>query len=268
MKSSVEAGAMRVGTPLRAPRKYRCVRLAGNSCFVPPTEAGVQQQIAERVGDLLGLPHLTARFEPLGPEVWLCVFFHGADRPRHAATYEGNRPGSITYIPRHAVVVIVDWRHRLLYLAGPHPKRLGDLLPALNGTLFPERELARPFASAHFHLEPFRYLPPEARHPAGRSVPWRELTLKGYSSREAGVNGPLTRMVWPLDGFTALESGCVAWPAHLRTLLLGFRVAEGERLFLAEFAEGETELRVSLSPQTFTPVAELVALAGGSGTHG
>ncbi len=241
---------------LRAPRRYTCYALPEG--FDPPTSPERRRLLAETVADRVGLPALTPICAEIARHVWLFAFLHGASRQIHAATYEHGHPGLISYIPRNADLVLVDWNHSLLYISGPHADRLSGLLPALNGTLFPERRCAAPFQPLAFDLTPLRLMSPTDRHPSHPGAPWAQLRLKGLTWQEAGLGGAHSRRVWPLDGFDDFEATGDQWPDHLASLTLSIRLPQHAHPYVAEFFQGTAELRATISPKTLPALTDLI----------
>lgn len=243
---------------LRAPRRHLCLALPEG--FEPPASPERQTRLARAVADALGLPVLTPVCREIAHNVWMCAFLHGAGRPRRAATYENGRPGSVAYVPRSAELALVDWPHGLLYVSGPTPERLPDLLIALNGTLFPTRRPAAPFLPLAFDLASLRLLAPDGRQPPS-GTPWERLSLKSLTWREPGEGASLARRLWPGDGFAEFDATGDPWPRRLVALGMTVVPAGARRAYVAEFFQGEGFLRATLSPVTLRALAALIALA-------
>lgn len=244
---------------LRAPRKFSCHALP-EGAFAPP-EGEAAERLGAAVGAALGLRALTPVARQIAPDVWLCAFLHGEARRRWVATYERGRPGRVAYIPRSAEVVVADRPRGLLYLSCSDAERGRALLPALNGALFPDRRPAEPFDAPTLDLAPFRLMGPGDRRPLAPGAPWAVLTLKGMTWQEPGLAGPLTRRLWPTDGFEALDALGGPWPERLRSLAFAVRPAGAPRGYVAELFQGPARLRATLSPLTLDALAALMAFA-------
>lgn len=242
---------------LRAPRRHLCLALPEG--FEPPTSPNCQTRLARAVADALGLCALTPVCREIAHNVWLCAFLHGAGRPRRAATYENGRPGSVAYVPRNAELTLVDWPRGLLYVSGPQPERLPDLLTAFNGTLFPARRPAAPFFPLVFDLTPLRLMGPADRRP-GAGAPWESLHLKSLTWREAGEGASLARRLWPGDGFAEFDATGDPWPRRLVALGLTVQPPGAPRAYVAELFQGVGLLRATLSPVTLRALAALLTL--------
>ncbi len=242
---------------LRAPRYHLCYRMPAP--FEPPSSPEAQHLLAERVADWLALKALTPLCREVAHNVWMCAFLHGADRVHSAATYEQAGPGRVAYVPRNAELALFDWPRNLLYLSGPKPELLPDLLPTFNGLLFPKRRPAAPFLPLHFNLHPLRLLGPEARNPTEPHAPWRALALKSLTWQEPGEAGALARRLWPGDGFTDFEATGDPWPRRLRSVGMTVLPREARRASVVELFQGTGRLRAALSPATLPALAELLA---------
>ena len=222
--TSLTAGAGRASAPFRLPRRYLCAQWPETTDFQEPEHPEVSAALAERVRDVLGGRHLTPYIAQLERHFWLCAFFHGADRSHRASTYEADHPSAIHYIPRNAVLFVLDGTYGQIYLSAPEATPIHELLAALNGTLFPGRRYADRFLLKHFDLAPLRYLTPSDRHPSDGLAPWAHLQLKGLTEREGGENGQRCKRLWPRDGFEPLDCGCEVWPAHVDSAIMGIKV--------------------------------------------
>ena len=251
--------AIHGGLALRAPRRHLCLPLPAG--FTPPTSPATQELLRSAVSDAVGLSALTAVYDSPAPNVWLCAFFHGADRIRHAATYERGAPGSVAYIPRNAETILADWKRGLLYLSAPDRVNLHDLALAMNRTLFPDRRPAQPFRAPPFDLAPLRFLTPSDRRPACATAPWESLALKALTWQDAGEDFALSRRLWSGDGFDALEASGEPLPAHVLSVAFAIRPRGARHVYTAELYAGEPTIRATLSPATLPALAELVSLA-------
>lgn len=246
--------------PLQAPRVYLCARMPDIERFRPPATPDIQHKLTETTQAIFNLPALTGRFREVLPNVWLCIFFHGRARPYRAPTYEAGRPASITYIPRHAEILIADWRHGLLYLTGQQKAHLPEWLPPLTRILFPGETPATPPNYPTFALETLRFLAPGERHPIREDAPWAHLLLKAFTSREPGLEGAHTRRLWPGDGWDELDCGAEQWPNHLCSATLGLRLHGLRKTYPIELYQGLNRLRAPLAPETFHAIATLINL--------
>ncbi len=246
---------------LRAPRRHLCLSLPEG--FEPPADPRRQTRLAQAAADTLGVPKPTPVCREIARHVWMCALLHGAGRPRRAATYENGHPGSVVYVPRSAELAVVDWPRGLLYVSGPEPGRLPGWLAALNGTLFPARRPAAPFAPLAFDLAPLRLMGPGDRRPS--HAPWEALSLKSLTWREPGEGASLARRLWPGDGFEEFDATGDPWPRRLVALGLTVVPAGARRAYVAELFQGTGFLRASLSPMTLGALAALLALADGGG---
>ena len=244
---------------LRAPRKFACHTLPDTPLEPPLGDAG--RRLARAVASALGLPALTPIARAVAPGVWLCAFLHGGAGRRWVATYERGRPGRVAFVPRSAEVVVADAPRGLLYLSSSDPERARALLPALNGTLFPGRRPAEPFGTPSLDLAPFRLLGPGDRRPGAPGASWATLALKAMTWQEPGLAGPLTRRLWPADGFEELDALGGPWPERLRSLAFSVRPIGARRGYVAELFQGPARLRATLSPLTLDAVAGLLRLA-------
>ncbi len=251
--------AIRGGLALRAPRRHLCLPLPEG--FSPPTSPATQELLRSAVADAVGLSSLTAVYDSPAPNVWLCAFFHGAERRRHAATYERGAPGSVSYIPRNAETILVDWKRGMLYLSAPDRVSVHDLALAMNRTLFPNRRPAESFCAPPFDLAPLRFLTPDDRRPTCASAPWESLTLKAITWQDAGEDFALSRRLWSGDGFDALEASGEPLPAHLLSMAFALRPASARQVYTAELYAGVPYIRATLSPATLPALAALVSLA-------
>ena len=245
---------------LRAPRSHLCLPLPAG--FTPPETEAARRRLSSAMADGCGVSSVTALFSSPRPNVWVCAFLHGASRRKRAATYEQGRPGSITYIPRDAELVIADGVCGRLYLSGPSRSTVFDWLPALNGTLFPDRRPAEPFTFRPFQLAPLRFLSVSARRPTYSSAPWAALALKGISWQEAGSPTSLSMRLWCGDGFEELDVTGEPWPPHLLSVAFSMTPVSARHAYTAELYEGRCPmLRATLSLATFEAVGALTSLA-------
>ncbi|MBQ9694017.1 MAG: hypothetical protein IJV69_04600 [Kiritimatiellae bacterium] len=243
---------------LRAPRRLLCLPLPEG--FKAPVTPASESILAERIGDLLGIATLTSSIHRLGANQWLMAFFHGQTTRHRAATYENGRPGAVTYTPRQVALVVADAANGLLYVSATNRAHSTALLPALNGTLFPNRPIGMPFQAFCFDLNILPILRQNERHPQENHYPWRNLTLKSITWKEAGLNSPISKTVWCADGFEALELQSFIWPRHLLTAGLAFQPEGGRTQFSVDFAHQQSLLRASLSPKTLDGLAALIRL--------
>lgn len=254
MDESREAsfGQVEARVLLRPRRVYCRYRLPDS--FEPPSTPKAQTRLATAVGDALSA-EIWPVIREMGAGAWLCAFLHGAERPRRVATYDHGRPGSVRFRPRVAAVAVADWRHGLLYASAPKREALPDFLTALNGTLFPGRRPAAPFACVDVDPAALCLLGPEDRRPAPGRGPWAELSLKALAWEEAGLGGGLGEMKWPGDGFDSAES----WPAHVWRATVLVRPHGEQRGFVAELRRGG-ELRAALGAHALAPLAALAGM--------
>lgn len=243
---------------LRAPRRLLCLPLP--EPFEPPVSEAQVAALTERVGDMLGITHLTPRVYRLAPQQWLIAFYHGQVRKFRAATYEDGQLGAVTYTPRQAAIIIVDTQHRLFYVSASNRRHVVALLPALNGTLFPQRPAGMPFFSYRFDLDVLGVLRQCDRSPTVGVYPWQQLSLKFVSWQEAGRNAPVSKTDWPTNGFDYLDEQAFTWPRHLVDVGLTFQPEGVRKSFSVDFVHQAGLLRTTLSEQTFSCVAGLVSL--------
>lgn len=256
--TSLTAGAGCAGSPFRLPRRYLCVEWPETTTFQEPNSQEFCKPLTEHIREILGGRHLTPHIVQLAHHFWLCAFFHGASRRHHASTYEHDHPSAITYIPRNAVLFLIDGTYGKIYLAAPESAPHQELLAALNGTLFPARRYIERFQLKTFDLAPLRYLTPAVRHPSDALAPWAHLQLKGLTEREGGENGQRCKHLWPRDGFEPLDCGCLIWPAHIDSAIMGIKLGQRPRPYLAEFFQGSPWLRATIVPETRHALAQLI----------
>lgn len=249
---------------LHAPRRLLSLPLPID--FTPPCAPEVLTRLSERVGDLLGLESVTPLLRCLAPQQWLLAFFHGQEQPHRAATYEHGRPGAVVYVPRNVAMLVADVRHGIGYVSASDMTRVGALLTALNGVLFPSRAACEPFQTYCFDLEVFRLLRSSDRHNGGGMYPWQHLLLKFLTWTEVGTDAPLTKQLWQYDGFEALDVCAFAWPKHPMSAGFKFFPINHRGGFCAELVNDSGSLRATLSPQTLPTLASLVRLGSHNGT--
>lgn len=247
----------------QAPRRLLCLLLPDG--FTPPTTESDLATLSERVGDALGFSELTPKCTRLAPGQWMFIFFHGREKVHRAATYENGTPGSITYTPRQAAMFFIDLPHRHFYVSTACTATLRALLSALNGTLFPNRPLAAPFAAYRFDLDILPALRQCDRRPLPGHYPWQNLSLKSVSSIDPGVNASLMKTNWTTDGFEHLDLQAFTWPRHPREASLLFQPTACKSRFTVSFFHNQGYLRASLSSRTLPTIAELVNLCSHAG---
>lgn len=258
-KTPLTAGAGSAGASFRLPRRYLCAEWPETTAFQEPESPTASAALAEQIRDTLGGCHLTPHIVQFERNFWLCAFFHGARRRHRASTYETDHPSAISYIPRNAVLFVLDGTYGKIYLAAPESAPSLDLLATLNGTLFPNRSYSDGFHLKTFELSPLRYLTPADRHPSDRLAPWAHLQLKGVTEREGGENGQRCKHLWPRDGFEPLDCGCAVWPAHIDSAIMGIKLGPRERAYTAEFFQGSPWLRATINTATRHALANLIA---------
>jgi hypothetical protein len=249
----------------QVPRRLLCLPLPDG--FTLPTTAHALDCLTERVGDALGFDELTPICKRLAPGQWMFIFFHGREKALRAATYENGAPGSITYTPRQAAMIVIDLPHRHFYVSTVRTEMLRSLLSALNGTLFPNRPIAMPFAAYRFDLDILPALRQCDRHPASGHYPWQNLSLKSISAIEPGTNASLIKTNWMADGFEYLDLQAFTWPRHPREVSLLFQPADCKNRFTVSFFHNQGILRASLSLRTLPAIGELVNLCSHAGHH-
>lgn len=243
---------------LSAPR--RLVAFSLPLCCTLPCPDDLLNQLALRIGDLLGFDSVTPFQRPLAAQQWMLAFYHGQPTRHRAATYENGHPGAITYTPRNVALIVIDARHRIGYASASKMTRIHALLSALNGLLFPDRPLHSPPEIFSFDLNALRFLTFQERHCLTGQYPWQHLRLKFLTWTEAGTEASSTKHLWHEDGFDALDLDGFTWPLH--PLTAGIQCfLPGKRCgYKIELSHHSPHLRATLSPQTLETLAALIRL--------
>lgn len=251
---------------LRFARRLLCLPLPEG--FVPPVKADALSALSTRVGDVLGIEQLTPRLLRLGSAQWMMVFFHGPERLHRLATYEAGQPRTLSYSPREMAMVVVDGRHRLMYVSLSHAqKSLRYLLSAFNGTLFPGRPLTAPFESLWFDLDILPALQLADRHPQGDGLPWQHLSLKSVASQEPGRDLAWMTKKWGRDGFEELAQQAFSWPRHLCEVGLAVQAIGAKKTFSVHLFHRKGMLRAALAASHLDALAGLVKLCSNDGEN-